>query len=108
MTLLIRQSPLPGPVEYSIDGATEAAEIDACTSSTLRLYGDPATLEDIVGKPLTEAQIIERREMWARGQRPETVPRAQIARDMMAHATIFSLIFMSVGAALSYTTAFAA
>ena len=86
MTLLIRQSPLPGPVEYSIDGATEAAEIDACTSSTLRLYGDPATLEEIVGKPLTEAQIIERREMWARGQRPETVPRAQIARHMMAHA----------------------
>lgn len=56
----IRRTPLPGHIEYMLDGATESNEIDGCTSTTLRLYGDPDRLDVIAEKPMTAEQMIAR------------------------------------------------
>lgn len=44
----IRRARLDDHVEYFIDGASEANEIDGCTAVTLRLYGDPIVTRNIV------------------------------------------------------------
>lgn len=40
----------PAPeIEYFLDGAQEAVELDSCSAMTLRLYGDDAAMQPIVG-----------------------------------------------------------
>lgn len=63
----IRRTPLPGHIEYTLDGATESNEIDGCTSTTLRLYGDPERLDVIVERPMTADQMIERLRLYPTG-----------------------------------------
>jgi hypothetical protein len=86
----IRRTPLPGHVEYTLDAATECGEIDACTSSTLRLYGDPERLDAIVGKPLNAEDITARLAIPA-DRRPQQIfssqnDRIKIAVQLMASA----------------------
>lgn len=40
MTLQVRTEALASEIEYLLDCAVEASELDACTAMTLRLYGD--------------------------------------------------------------------
>jgi hypothetical protein len=72
--LPIRQTPLPPPVEYALDSAAEGGEIDLCTSSTLRLYGDAIALDELVGRP--------RMTRFAAGQKPENTRRVAALKMM--------------------------
>jgi hypothetical protein len=84
--LEIRRVPLPGFVEYALDSAAEASEIDACTNNVLRLYGEPAPLEEIVGPPLARAEIQEWVDAIVRGEKPENRREAN-AIAMTAYAS---------------------
>lgn len=42
----------PPAVEYFLDCAVQAAEMDSCTGLTLRLYGEDAALIPLIGTPL--------------------------------------------------------
>ena len=57
-SLSARRTAPPAAVEYFIDCALHAGEMDACTGMTLRLYGDDSVLVPFIGTP------VQRRGTW--------------------------------------------
>lgn len=84
----------PDPlVEYFLDSALDAGELDACSAMTLRLYGDDATILPVIDGPPSHYRVRRQKSLrlaeMADAILPNLPPRRRggLVRKGLAHAT---------------------